>query len=103
MKIASGDDLATGDYDAAQVYESLLYTTVCHRVGIDSQGAIYAACFPPGTSGGWRYIERDGLPEGWWEGAGALAASPTDDPHDAPYPQPCGDHPTTHVHVLGGC
>lgn len=92
-----------GDYDAVELYQSLLYTVVCHRVGLDSQRAINSACFPAGTSGGWQFVERDNLPEGWWEGDGAVNASPTDDAHDAPYPQPCADHLTTHVHVLAEC
>lgn len=95
--------IKTGEYDVAQLGESLLYTVVCHRKELDSQTAISGACFPAGTSGGWQYVERDELPESWWEGDGAAKASPTDDPHDAPYPQPCGDHPSTHVHVLAEC
>lgn len=103
LKIASGDDLKTGDYDAAQVHESLLYAVVCHRVGLDSQTAIDRATSTAGTSCGWTFQERDRLPEGWWEGDGAKKSSATDDPHDAPYPQPCHDHPSTHVHVLAAC
>lgn len=95
--------LDSGDYDAMQVHESFLYTIVCHRIGMDSQAAINRAAFPAGTSGGWTFQERDDLPDGWWEGDGAALASPTDDPHDAPYPQPCHDHPETHVHVLAAC
>ena len=104
MKIANDKAvLDSGDYDAAQVNETILYTVVCHRAGIDSQAAIDCACSPAGTSLGWQFVPRDDLPEGWWEGAGAVYASPTDDGHDAPYPQPCADHPETHVHVLGQC
>lgn len=93
----------TDDYDAACVGEGFLFATVCHRVGVDSHAAINAVCFPAGTSGGWQLCARDELPESWWEGTGAKAASPTDDPHDAPYPQPCGHHPETHVHVVAAC
>jgi hypothetical protein len=83
--------LDSGDYDVAQVHEALLYAVVCHRVGLDSQQAIDRACFPAGTTGGWQFVERSDLPEGWWEGDGAANASPTD------------DHPSTHVHVLAAC
>lgn len=104
MKILTADEAKqTDDYDAAVVQEAFLFTIVCHRTGIDSQEAIDRACFPAGTSGGWQYLERDDLPEGWWTGTGAVAASPTDDGHDAPYPQPCSHHPETHVHVLAAC
>lgn len=104
MKIAHDKaTLDSGDYDAGQVHESFLYAIVCHRVEIDPQNAIDAALFAAGTSGGWQYQEREGLPAGWWEGEGAKVASPTDDPHDAPYPQPCFDHPSTHVHSLAAC
>ena len=104
MKIVTAQEAtASPDYDAAQVHESMFYAIVCHRVGLDSQDAISAATFPAGTSGGWQYVERADLPEQWWEGAGAVNASPTDDGHDAPYPQPCADHPETHVHVLAAC
>jgi len=95
--------LDSGEYDVAQIHQTLLYAIVCHRVGIDSQRAIDWACFPAGTTGGWQYVERGELPEGWWEGDSAVQASPTDDGHDAPYPQPCAQHPETHVHVLAAC
>lgn len=95
--------MESGDYDVAQIHAGLLYAIVCHRVGIDSQHAIDRALFPAGTSGGWQYQERDALPESWWEGEGAVQASPTGDAHDAPYPQPCSMHPKTHVHVLAAC
>lgn len=104
MKIAADKPtLDSGDYDVAQVFESLLYTIVCHRTEIDPQTAISRATFPAGTSGGWRHVERVDLPDAWWEGDGAKHASPTDDPHDAPYPQPCADHPESHVHSLAAC
>lgn len=104
MKIASDKTtMDSGDYDAGQVHESLLFAIVCHRIEIEPQTAINAATFPAGTSGGWRFIPRDDLPDGWWEGDGAKQASPTEDPHDAPYPQPCFDHTSTHVHSLAGC
>src|SRR4051794_36918754 len=93
----------SGEYDVAQIHESLCYAIVCHRVGIDSRRAIDHALFIAGTSGGWQFQEREALPDEWWEGEGAVAASPTDDGRDAPYPQPCAQHPETHVHVLAAC
>src|SRR5687767_4792602 len=104
MKTAtSAEDMKAGDYDVVQIHESMLYSVVCHKIGVDSQAAISSACFPAGTTGGWQYVPRDELPDGWWEGPGAVAASPTDDGHDAPYPQPCSDHPETHIHLLAAC
>jgi hypothetical protein len=101
--VTAAETKGNPNYDAAQVHESLLFAIVCHRVGVDSEAAIGAATYPAGTSGGWQFVERENLPEGWWEGDGARMASPTDDPHDAPYPQPCGEHTETHVHVLAAC
>lgn len=104
MIIANDETLKTGDYDAAQVDESLFFTIVCHRVGLDSQEAIDSATSWPGTTNGWQYVPREELPEEWFTvGDGAISVSPTNDPFDAPYPQPCGDHPDTHVHVLAAC
>lgn len=104
VKLASDQaTLGSGEYDVAQIHQSLCFAIVCHRVGMDSQRAIDRACFPAGTWAGWTYQTREELPEGWWEGSGAVAASPTDDGHDAPYPQPCSQHPDTHVHVLAAC
>jgi hypothetical protein len=95
--------LDSGEYDVAPVHEALCFAIVCQRVGIEPQRAIDRALFPAGTSLGWQYVERGDLPEEWWAGDGAALASPTLDPHDAPYPQPCHDHPSTHVHVLAAC
>lgn len=104
-----GADKATidsGEYDVAPVHESLCYAIVCQRIGLDSQRAIDRALFPAGTSLGWRFVERADLPEGWWEGDGAQYAAEAigeTDARKAPYPQPCFDHPETHVHVLAAC
>lgn len=95
--------LDSGEYDVARLHESLCYAVVCHRAGVDSQRAIDRALFAAGTSMGWVYQPREELPDSWWEGDGAVQASPTDDGHDAPYPQPCSQHPETHVHVLAAC
>lgn len=105
IKVASDKTaLDSGDYDAAQLTEGMCYAIVCHRIGMDSQQAIdRAIVFPSGTTGGWQFQPREELHDGWWEGSAAVEASPTDDGHDAPYPQPCGQHPETHVHVLAAC
>lgn len=104
MKVASTKEAVdSGDYDTARVSEGLCYLVVCHRIGIDHQQAIDRSGMIAGTTLGWTYQERDKLPESWWEGDGAVQASPTDDGRDAPYPQPCAQHPETHVHVLAAC
>jgi hypothetical protein len=100
------DALKSGDYDALQIHESMFFAVVCHRVGMDSQSAISRATMPAGTSGGWRFVERNRLPDSWWEGEGATLAAERigeSDPHKAPYPQPCSEHPDTHVHVVAEC
>lgn len=104
MKVAQGrPDLDSGEYDAAQINENMFFAVVCHRIGLDSQAAVDRACFPAGTSHGWQLLSREDLPDAWWEGPGAVEASPTDDGRDAPYPQPCSTHPGTHVHVVAAC
>ena len=95
MKTAkNSEDVASGEYDAARAYESLCYAVVCHRKEIDPQSALAAAFGPSGTSNGWQFLERDELPDAWWDGAPSG--------RETPYPQPChGAHPDTHVHSVG--
>lgn len=98
LKVVTSDEAKTTDeYDAALIGEGICYATVCHRVGVDSQTAIYAAAGIAGTSGGWQFQDREELPDSWWEGTGASEGRET------PYPQPCAHHPETHVHVLAAC
>ena len=98
MKIVTAAEAKeSGDYDVAQVSESLCFATVCHRKEIESQDAIDRGLLLSGTSYGWQFVPRDELPESWWEGSGAYAG------RDTPYPQPCSRHPDTHVHSVAAC
>lgn len=97
MKIAQGEQTKTPDYDAAGVHQGLFYAITCHRKEIDPTEAATAVHGIAGTSGGWTYVEKGDLPDEWWEGSAAYAG------RDTPYPQPCFDHPETHVHTLAEC